>query len=107
MLKFLMEFNIHEAKTNLSQLIGRAEAGEEVIIARAGKPAVRLVPVEAAAPPVFHPGALKGRLIVSDNFLDPDPAMEELFTRDSVVLGEPDYPSDLAGAKGHRRIERF
>lgn len=38
--------NIHEAKTHLSRLVAAAEAGEEVIIARAGKPAVRLVPVE-------------------------------------------------------------
>lgn len=38
--------NIHQAKTNLSKLIERAEAGEEVVIARNGKPAVRLLPVE-------------------------------------------------------------
>jgi prevent-host-death family protein len=38
--------NIHEAKTNLSKLIEQAEAGEEVVIARNGKPAVRLTPVE-------------------------------------------------------------
>ena len=101
-----MEFNIHEAKTNLSQLIGRAEAGEEVIIARAGKPAVRLVPIEATAPPIFHPGALKGRLIVPNNFLDPDPAMEDLFTRVSEVLDEPDYRSKLVSAKDRQAIER-
>ena len=40
--------NIHDAKTNLSKLIERALAGEEVIIARAGKPLVRLQPVQAA-----------------------------------------------------------
>jgi prevent-host-death family protein len=39
-------FNIHEAKTNLSKLIERAERGEETIIARAGKPAARLVAIE-------------------------------------------------------------
>ncbi len=39
--------NIHHAKTHLSKLIERAEAGEEVIIARAGKPAVRLTPIDA------------------------------------------------------------
>jgi prevent-host-death family protein len=37
--------NVHEAKTNLSDLIARAEAGEEVVIARANKPVVRLVAV--------------------------------------------------------------
>ena len=39
--------NVHEAKTNLSELIARAEAGEEVVIARANKPVVRLVAVAA------------------------------------------------------------
>ena len=38
--------NVHEAKTTLSDLIARAEAGEEIVIARANKPVVRLVPVE-------------------------------------------------------------
>ena len=38
--------NVHEAKTTLSELIARAEAGEEVVIARANKPVVRLVPIE-------------------------------------------------------------
>lgn len=38
--------NVHEAKSTLSELIARAEAGEEVVIARANKPVVRLVPVE-------------------------------------------------------------
>ncbi len=42
------QVNIHDAKTRLSSLIARAEAGEEIIIARANKPVVRLVPVQAA-----------------------------------------------------------
>ncbi len=41
--------NIHEAKTHLSRLIERVEAGEEFVIARAGRPAARLVPLEAAS----------------------------------------------------------
>ena len=41
-----MEVNIHDAKTNLSKLIAAAESGEEVIIARNGKPAVKLVVIE-------------------------------------------------------------
>jgi len=43
--------NVHDAKTNLSKLIDAALRGEEVIIAKAGKPVVRLVPVEAEARP--------------------------------------------------------
>jgi len=43
-----MEVNVHQAKTQLSKLISAAESGEEVIIARNGKPAVRIVPVAVA-----------------------------------------------------------
>ena len=42
------QVNIHQAKTRLSNLVARAEAGEEIIIARGNKPAVRLVPVGTA-----------------------------------------------------------
>jgi prevent-host-death family protein len=47
--------NMHEAKSNLSDLVARAEAGEEIIIARRNKPAVKLVPVDAAATGGMHP----------------------------------------------------
>lgn len=73
-----MEVNIHHAKTNLSKLIQRAENGEEVIIARAGKPAVKLVPVSIAAKPRLA-GALKGKIWISDDFTAPDPELEDLF----------------------------
>lgn len=45
-----MQVNVHEAKTTLSQLIERAEAGEEIVIARAGTPVVRLVLVHPPRP---------------------------------------------------------
>ena len=45
----MAQFGIHEAKTKLSQLVERAEAGEEIIIARNGKPVARLVPVTRAS----------------------------------------------------------
>ncbi len=48
-----MQVNVHEAKTQLSKLIEAALRGEEVVIARDSKPAVRLVPVEARKPFVF------------------------------------------------------
>ena len=64
--------NIHAAKTHLSKLIDQAIAGEEVVIARAGKPVVKLVPIEAPTPRrVF--GQLAGKLNVRDNFDDPLP----------------------------------
>lgn len=53
-----MEVNIHEAKTNLSKLIERARSGDEVIIAKAGTPMVRLVPVDRPAKRIF--GSAKG-----------------------------------------------
>ena len=68
----MTQVNIHEAKTHLSRLIEAAERGEEVIIARSGKPAVRLTPVEGPGKPRI-PGALKGRIRVSDDFDAPLP----------------------------------
>jgi prevent-host-death family protein len=63
---------IHDAKTNLSKLIERAERGEEVIIARGKKPVVRLVPVEE--PPKKRViGLWKGEFEVPDSFFDPLP----------------------------------
>lgn len=66
--------NIHAAKTSLSQLVERAAAGEEIVIAKAGKPVARLVPL---APRTTRrtPGALKGRIRIGRNFdasLPPD-----------------------------------
>ncbi|MGH9360297.1 MAG: type II toxin-antitoxin system Phd/YefM family antitoxin [Thermoanaerobaculia bacterium] len=46
----MREVNVHEAKTHLSRLLAQVEAGEEVVIARAGKPVARLVPIQPAAP---------------------------------------------------------
>ncbi len=44
-------YNIYEAKTSFSSLVDKAEKGEEIIIARAGKPVVRMVPMSASEPP--------------------------------------------------------
>ena len=71
-----MEVNtIHQAKTNLSRLIERAERGEEIVIARGKKPAVRLVPM---TPPAGKriPGAFKGEFEVGPGFFEPLPAEE-------------------------------
>lgn len=53
--------NIHEAKTHLSRLIERVEAGEEITLARAGRPVAMLVPYRATREP-RKPGLWKGRL---------------------------------------------
>ena len=63
----MKSINIHEAKTHLSRLVERVEAGEEIIIAKAGRPAARLVPITAARKPVKI-GGLKTLTPVPDDF---------------------------------------
>jgi prevent-host-death family protein len=65
--------NVHEAKTHLSRLLKRAHDGEEIILAKAGRPYARLVPLEAACAR-RQPGRIKG--CVEDGFFDPLPAEE-------------------------------
>ncbi len=64
--------NIYDAKTRLSRLVERAAAGEEIIIAKAGRPRAKLVPLGASAEP-RKPGCLKGRFSVADDFDAPLP----------------------------------
>ena len=64
--------NVHEAKTQFSKLLERAHAGEEIVLAKAGKPYARLVPLENAQPRV--PGIAEGRL--DESFFDPLPEGE-------------------------------
>ena len=66
--------NLYNAKAHLSHLIDRATAGEDILIGRAGKPLVRLVPVTDLAP--REPGLLKG-LAVPDVLFDPLPDDEQ------------------------------
>lgn len=65
-------FNIHEAKTNFSQLINQALAGEQIIIARGNKPLIKLVPYEEELPP-RHGGQLKGMMHIAKDFDAPLP----------------------------------
>jgi prevent-host-death family protein len=67
--------NVHEAKTQLSRLLALAEAGEEVVIARGGKPVARLVSIERPRP-VRRFGAMRGLVSVDDNFFEPLPEAE-------------------------------
>jgi len=71
--------NIYDAKTRLSQLVERAEAGEEIIIARAGRPAARLVRFHAEGVK-RKPGRMRGRVRMGADFDAPFPG--NLFDRD-------------------------
>ena len=66
--------NIREAKASLSRLVAQVEAGEDVVIARDGRPVARLVAIEPPAKREF--GTLKGRIKLDDSFFEPLPAHE-------------------------------
>jgi len=70
--------NIFEAKTQLSKLIEKVENGEDVIIARAGKPVVRLTRLQPQKKTIRF-GGLKGKIWIADDFDEPLPA-DFLFT---------------------------
>ncbi len=69
----MLQVNIHEAKTNLSRLLARVAAGEEVVISKAGKPVARLVPYSKKGHRRI-PGRDKGLVKISNDFDAPLPA---------------------------------
>lgn len=92
--------NVHEAKTNLSRLIEQALRGEEVVIARNGVPAVKLVQVGAAAErkPKREPGQLAGLFVEIDpDWWKPDDELADLF-EGSAKHALPD-PSRRGGSR--------
>lgn len=66
--------NVSQAKTHLSRLIARVEAGEEVVITRRGKPIANLVACKPRKK--RRPGRLKGNIVIPDDFFDPLPEEE-------------------------------
>lgn len=70
--------NMHEAKTRLSALVNAVLDGEEVVIAKAGNPLVRLVPYRERKTP-RKPGRLKGRLKISPDFDEVDSEIVRMF----------------------------
>ena len=83
--------NVHAAKTHLSRLIDRAAEGEEIIIARAGKPVARLAPLEVDRKP-RRPGLMRGRITIPKDFDAPLP--KSCWTRSTGG------PSSLGSAGG-------
>ena len=74
--------NVGEAKTHFSRLLARVEAGERIVIARAGHPIAELARIAELAPitharPPRIPGMDRGRVVIHDNFDDPLPDFEE------------------------------
>jgi len=79
--------NVHAAKTQLSRLLERAEAGEEIVIGRAGKPIAKLVPYVVERPKrVF--GRLKGQIVIHGDFDADNEEIAKLFEASEV------FPSD-------------
>jgi prevent-host-death family protein len=70
--------NIHEAKTHFSRLVERAEAGEEIVIGRGGRPVARLMPLAARSKP-RSPGQWRGRVRMHPDFDAPDPELLDSF----------------------------
>jgi len=73
--------NIHEAKTHLSRLIDQAAQGEEIVIARNGKPIAKLSGLSGELAP-RQPGSLKGQIWIGEDFDKADPEFEKLFYGD-------------------------
>jgi prevent-host-death family protein len=69
-------FNIHDAKTHFSKLLERVLSGEEVVIAKAGKPLARILPFAADDTSPRVPGIDKGKVIIKDDFDAPLPEFD-------------------------------
>lgn len=78
----MAEIGMHEAKTQLSKLVERAEAGEEIVITRRGQPAARLVPEHRGQGFAALAGAWQGRVRIADDFDElPDDLADSLGMR--------------------------
>ena len=70
------QFNIHDAKTNLSRIIKRVEHGEEIIISRAGRPVAKVIPLAGKVQRIGR-GSLRGKLVLADDW-DSDAVNESI-----------------------------
>lgn len=94
--------NTHEAKTHLSRLLDEAAAGEEIVIAKAGKPVARLVAMEAGRKPRTL-GAMAGRIVESPDCWEPDEDMETSLAA-PLFAGDTDaFTSKVAEEPNTRR----
>jgi prevent-host-death family protein len=92
------QVNVYEAKTQLSRLLEQVENGDEIIIARNGKPVARLVPAQRRTSP-REPGGWEGRVWIADDFDDPGGEYGEIVDEGYRKLG---VNPDEAGPRGPR-----
>ena len=85
----MKQVNIHEAKTRLSQLVADVENGEEVVIARAGKPVVRLIKEPEERKPLRKPGRFKGQIWFAPDYDKADEEILEMFEESINAPLEP------------------
>jgi prevent-host-death family protein len=64
------QINVHEAKTHFSKLLEQVEQGEEIIVARAGKPVVRMIRYQPDKTLKRKPGRLKGKIVIHPGFFE-------------------------------------
>ena len=87
----MKQVNIHHAKTHLSELIASVEGGEEVVIARAGKPVVRLVKEAPERKVLREPGAMKGEIWFAPDYDEADKEILEMFEES---INAPLFPDE-------------
>jgi prevent-host-death family protein len=83
------QVNVYEAKTQLSKLLAQAEAGDEIVIARHGKPIARLVPLQRTAIP-RQLGSLRGKIWMSSDFDESDHELIDLMENGPIFPDEAD-----------------
>lgn len=97
--------NIHEAKTHFSRLVDAAAAGEEIVIAKAGKPVAKLVPVSASRG-ARQLGALAGKVREAPDCWEPEASLEELFYAAPAEPAPPRRVADRKAATSTKRKRR-
>ncbi|MPZ65230.1 MAG: type II toxin-antitoxin system prevent-host-death family antitoxin [Pseudonocardiaceae bacterium] len=83
------QVNVYEAKTQLSKLLEQVEAGDEIVIARHGRPVARLVPLQRSRAERI-PGGWEGKVWIADDFDERDAELEDLFYNGSIFPDEDD-----------------
>jgi len=100
------QVNLYEAKTHLSQLVKEAAAGREIIIANAGEPVARLVPLATEPRPQREPGRLRGQIWIADDFDDPlsPDILAAFYGEDDAALNSVAPLAESKASRGSSRI---